>query len=463
MKPEVNRERSKRARALFKLDGRGSRPTRRVLLRQIEQLTAVNTMARCATSSLSMDEVVRAAQAQILSALTCDATVFYRVQDESLFLHGVQPKKKELRKVGTRVSRSGQCLCGLSASQGRPVYSLNIHTDDRCTLNECKHAGMHSFAALPLAGKNTMLGVVGIGSYSEQDFSQQAPFLEALTSYVSLGLQNAGVHEEVRTRAAQLKRLVIEHEQAAREKEQLEIQLLYAQKMEALGTLAGGIAHNFNNLLMGIQANISLMLFDTNPAHPNYEKLLNIETVVERGAQLTNQLLGYAREGRYEIRHLNLNQVVRDMAATFSATRKEIDIHLDLAEDLWEIRADKGQMEQILLNLLVNAADAMPGGGHISLETMYVTHEDLTGKPYKPRPGTYAVLVVKDSGGGMDTKTLKQVFDPFFTTKGMSRSVGLGLPSVYGIIKAHGGYIDVDSKRGYGTTFRIYLPCAERE
>ncbi len=241
----------------------------------------------------------------------------------------------------------------------------------------------------------------------------------------------------------------------------LEAQLQHAQRIEALGTLAGGIAHNFNNLLAGIMGNASLALLDTDPTHPHYERLKKIEKLVESGSQLTKQLLGYARKGRYDIRPLNLNQLVEETSTTFGAAKKEIRVHQELAEDLWGIKADQGQIEQALLNLFVNAADAMPGGGDLFLKTMNVTDKDIRDKPYKPEPGAYASLMVRDTGIGMNKETLDRVFEPFFTTKGLGAGTGLGLASVYGIIKAHRGYIDVDSKKGSGTTFQVYLPASE--
>ena len=247
------------------------------------------------------------------------------------------------------------------------------------------------------------------------------------------------------------------------ERKRLEAQLQQAQKMEALGTLAGGIAHNFNNLLMGIMGNASLMVSETDSAHPNYEKLKNIEKLVDSGSKLTQQLLGYAREGRYEIIPLNLNQLIKETSDTFRATKKEIRVHRELAENLFPIDADQGQIEQVLLNLYVNAADAMPGGGDLFLKTINVTDKDMKGRPYKPKSGNYVLLTVRDTGTGMDKRTTERVFDPFFSTKGLGKGTGLGLASVYGIIKAHGGYIDVESKKGSGTTFKIYLPAAEKK
>jgi len=242
----------------------------------------------------------------------------------------------------------------------------------------------------------------------------------------------------------------------------LEAQFQQAQKMEAIGTLAGGIAHDFNNLLMGTQGNISLMLLDIDSSHPHYERLKSIEKQIQSGSKLTSLLLGYARKGKYEVKPVDLNQLVEETSDTFGRTRKEITIHRELAEDLFTIEADQTQIEQVLFNLFVNAGDAISGGGDLILKTMNTTHDDIKGELYDPRPGDYALLTVTDTGIGMDKETMERIFDPFFTTKEMGRGTGLGLASAYGIIKGHGGYIDVESKKGRGTTFSIFFPASEK-
>jgi CheY-like chemotaxis protein len=242
----------------------------------------------------------------------------------------------------------------------------------------------------------------------------------------------------------------------------MEAQLFQAQKMEAIGTLAGGIAHDFNNLLMVVQGNVSLMLLDVPPSHPHHEMLKMIEKKVQSGSRLTGQLLGYASKGRYEIKPISLNQLLEETSEAFGRTRKNLTIHRDLAPNLFPVEADHGQIEQVLMNLLVNAADAMPFGGDLFLITANINHRDIRGKVYQPKPGNYVLLTVTDTGVGMDAKTLQRIFDPFFTTKEFGKGTGLGLALVYGIIKGHGGYIDVESDQGKGTTFKIYLPGSEK-
>lgn len=246
------------------------------------------------------------------------------------------------------------------------------------------------------------------------------------------------------------------------EKKKFEAKLQYMERMEAIGTLAGGIAHDFNNLMMGMQGNISLILYDADFSHPYHERLKTIEKLIQSGSKLTRQLLGYARKGKYEVKAINLNQIVKYNSETFGRTRKNITIHREFAEDLLAIKADESQIGQVLINLYINAADAMPDGGELILKTMNVTHKKMKNKRYDPKPGRYVLLQVTDNGTGMDEKTMERIFEPFFTTKEMGGGSGLGLASVYGIIKGHGGYIEVDSEKGLGTTFSIYLPASDQ-
>jgi two-component system, cell cycle sensor histidine kinase and response regulator CckA len=247
------------------------------------------------------------------------------------------------------------------------------------------------------------------------------------------------------------------------EKKRMEAELIQAQKMEAIGTLAGGIAHDFNNLLMGILGYTSLMLLDTEPDNASHERLKSIEHLVESGADLTKQLLGFARGGKYEVKPIDVNELVRRSSDIFGRTKKEITIHRNCQKSLYAADVDRGQIEQVLLNLFVNAWQAMPGGGDLYLETSNVTLDEIYTRLHSIRPGNYVKISVTDNGTGMDQTTQRRIFEPFFTTKGMGLGTGLGLASAYGIIKNHGGIINVYSEVGRGTTFTIYLPASTRE
>ncbi|MEW6672306.1 MAG: PAS domain S-box protein [Thermodesulfobacteriota bacterium] len=240
----------------------------------------------------------------------------------------------------------------------------------------------------------------------------------------------------------------------------LEDELRQAQKMEAIGTLAGGIAHDFNNLLMGIQGHTSLMLLEMDRSHSHYEHLKGVEEMVRSAAGLTKQLLGFARRGKYEARPTDLNELVRKSIHLFSRTKKEIRIHSKFTETLWTADVDAGQIEQVLLNIYVNAWQAMSGKGEIFIETENIVLDAPAAKTLNAEPGRFVRISIADTGVGMDEKTRLRIFDPFFTTKKMGRGTGLGLSSAYSIIKNHHGFITVDSKIGKGSTFGIFIPAS---
>ena len=245
------------------------------------------------------------------------------------------------------------------------------------------------------------------------------------------------------------------------DRKRLEAQLLQAQKMEAIGTLAGGIAHDFNNLLMGIQGHASLMFLGIDSDHPHFEHLNGVEDLVKRGSDLTKQLLGFAMGGKYEVRPTDLNQLIEKSFEMFGRTKKEIRVHKKYQKDIWTVEVDRGQIEQVLLNLYVNAWQAMPGGGDLYLQTENVRLDEGYVSPFGAKPGNYVKVCVTDTGVGMDEKTQQRIFEPFFTTKEMGGGTGLGLDSAYGIINNHGGIINICSEEGKGATFNIYLSAAE--
>jgi len=247
------------------------------------------------------------------------------------------------------------------------------------------------------------------------------------------------------------------------DRKRMERHLQQAQKLESIGTLAGGIAHDFNNLLMGIQGRASLMSAGMAPGHPFREHVEAIMECCRSAADLTSQLLGMARGGKYEAKPICINEVVIGSSTMFGRTKKEIHIHTKLLNSSPVVVADRGQMEQALLNLYINAWQAMPGGGELYLETSVVHLDETDSRPHSIEPGKYVRISVTDTGTGMDEKTRQRVFDPFFTTKKMGRGTGLGLASAYGIVKNHSGAMTVYSEVGTGSTFNIYLPYSLQE
>ena len=244
----------------------------------------------------------------------------------------------------------------------------------------------------------------------------------------------------------------------------MERQYLQAQKMEAVGTLAGGVAHDFNNLLQAIGGYTELLLLDKSANDAGHSSLMQIKKACDRATQLIRQLLAFSRKAEGVRRCLDLNQEVLETEKVLQRTiPKMITIELHLAGGLWSVHADPVQIEQILLNLGTNADDAMPDGGRLTIETFNASlNEAFCRDHLGAKPGNYVLLSVSDTGRGMDPETLQHIFEPFFTTKEIGKGTGLGLASVYGIVKGLGGYIMCSSEPGQGTSFRIYLPAVEQ-
>jgi len=245
------------------------------------------------------------------------------------------------------------------------------------------------------------------------------------------------------------------------EKKRIEEQFIQTQRMEFLATLAGGVAHYFNNILMGIQGNISLMLLGKTSDDPDYKRLKSVELEVKSGADLTKQLLHFSRGGSYGAEPTNINTLIETQSQFFGHTRKEIRIREKYEKDLWPATVDQSKIGQVLLSLYANAWQAMPKGGDLSIATENVIVNEQDTSQFTIKPGRYVKITFADTGIGMYEDTQQRIFEPFFTTQQRERGTGLGLAEAYGIIKSHDGSISVASKKGKGTTFTIYLPAME--
>ena len=241
---------------------------------------------------------------------------------------------------------------------------------------------------------------------------------------------------------------------------QLEEQLRQAQKMEAVGMLAGGVAHDFNNLLTIITGYSQLILNTLSPNDPNRSSAEQIMKASDRAATLTSQLLAFSRRQVLQPKVLDINRLIGTMSTMLRRLiGEDIDLRLELRQDLGQVSADPGQMEQVLMNLVVNARDAMPKGGTLTIETADVKiGESFKGRNAAFKPGAYTLIAVSDTGSGMDEATQARLFEPFFTTKGHGRGTGLGLSTVFGIVRQSGGSVDVYSVPGRGTSVKVYLP-----
>jgi PAS domain S-box-containing protein len=256
---------------------------------------------------------------------------------------------------------------------------------------------------------------------------------------------------------------IVEFVRDITEKRRLEQQLLQAQKMQAIGSLAGGIAHDFNNLLMAIQGHSSLMMLDIHRDHPHHRYVKGIEAAVKSASDLTRQLLGFARGGTYQVVPTDMNRLLSEVAAMFARTKKEIRVVTSLQPELHAAEVDRRQIESLLLNVFINAWQAMPEGGEISVTTENVELDRAYVKPLELQPGPSVRITVSDTGRGMDETVRERAFEPFFTTKERGMGTGLGLASAYGIAKNHGGLITIDSEPGEGTTVSLVLPATDKE
>ena len=257
-------------------------------------------------------------------------------------------------------------------------------------------------------------------------------------------------------------RNVTESKQAAQEKERLQQQLLQSQKMEAIGNLAGGVAHDFNNILTVIKGNTELGLMNLDKENPLFPDMMQVKEAADRAANLTRQLLLYGRRQPMDFTHLDMNETIRNLLKMLKRLiGEDIEIQTDLDEPVWPVKADAGNIEQVIMNISVNARDAMPDGGTLTYSTKNTKVDDAyVGMYTYARTGRFVCLSVEDTGTGMDKETREHIFEPFFTTKGVSEGTGLGMSVVYGIIKEHEGWVNLYSEPGKGTTFKVYLPAS---
>lgn len=370
-----------------------------------------------------------------------------------------------------RALKSGKWLCHESCwtDCSKEVIAKGVPVDIECS------GGIRLYAEPIFAGEE----VIGVINFGYGDPPREPEKLRQLAkthglSYDALERESHAhdsrppyIIEMAKNRLRASARLIgslVEARLAQEERDKLQSQLLQAQKMESVGLLAGGIAHDFNNALQAMNGNIELLLKGKPDDHADMKRLKAIEKAMNRSAQLVRQLLTFSRKAEPSKQVLDLDQEIIDAARILKRTiPKMITIELYPDQDIYSINADPVQIEQILLNLGLNAADAMPDGGKLIIETKnIILDQEFVRTHQEVKPGEYVLMTVTDTGCGMDKYTLEHVFDPFFTTKEVDKGTGLGLATAYGIVKAHKGHITCDSEPGKGTAFKIYLPATDQ-
>ena len=385
--------------------------------------------------------------------VTTDWVGFRLVDGDELVVAGALDEDTRM-PVKPRI-KVGESLAGRVASTGRALLLRDPadHPDlDPEHAASIRRLGYRGLLTVPAKIGDRVVGVLSFLTTREEGFSgEDMAIATAFASHAAIALENS--------------RLLIESRRAYDELAETQGQLEQAQKMDAIGRLAGGVAHDFNNLLTVILGRTDILLHPLPPGDPMRRGIELIQRTAGRAANLTRQLLAFSRKQVLEPVVLDLSAVATDMKDMLGRLIGEDIALLTMpTPGLGRVKADRGQVEQVVMNLAVNARDAMPQGGRLILETANVDLDDeYVRRHVGARPGPHVMLAVADTGAGISHEIQSQIFEPFFTTKEPGKGTGLGLATVYGIVKQSGGYIEVDSEPGRGTTFRIYLPRLDAE
>ena len=409
--------------------------------RNYDTQTTVNSILLLSLENIPLEEILKRTLTLILSIpwLVFESKgCIFLVEDtpEVLVMKAQNGLAKPIQMSCAQVP-FGKCLCGRTAPTGE-IYFAD-HIDDS---HEITYEGIipHGHYCVPIMFGARILGVLNIYVKEEHRRNQREEEFLGTVGNVLAG--------------------IINHKRTEEEMAALQDQLRQSQKMEAIGQLTGGIAHDFNNLLTVIKGYSQLSLMELNEGNPLRGKVEEIQKAADRAASLTRQLLAFSRRQVMEMRVLDLNAILGDLDKMLQRIiGEDIELRTVLAEDLGRVRADPGQIEQVIMNLGVNAKDAMPDGGKLTIETAnFDLDEEYARNHVAVTPGRYVMLAVSDTGVGMTPEIKEKVFEPFFTTKEKGMGTGLGLSTVYGIVKQSGGNIWVYSELEKGTTFKIYLP-----
>ena len=447
------------------------------LRNRVFELFAIKELTEIASKSLDINYLLNVLLEKAMAISKAQIGSVFMVESEKDCLRIVTSKGLEQGPKNGSYININESLARHVVTSGRPLLVENIETDPRTRKANDPKYGSPSFLSMPIFVREELISVLNLSHKENKKAfdSNDERILSIIIGEIGFALENANLHSKVEGYLKELQqrttdlsnandRLQQEIDERKRAEEKKEIfqgQLIQSQKMEAIATLAGGIAHEFNNVLVGISGNIDLLQMD----YPNdisinkYTGRMKASAI--HMAQLTEQLLAYAQGGKYQPKNISLSDFVKE---TLPLIKKTIDtsicIETDLPDNILAIEADLTQIQMVLSAVLNNASEAIEGEGCIKVTTkneeikkeFAKTHPDL-------RPGRYASLTVEDDGKGMDEETRDRIFDPFFTTK--LQGQGLGMAAVYGIVKNHGGWISVESELGKGTVVRIYLPVVK--
>lgn len=436
------------------------------LRHRAEELSILNRLARKVNESMTVDGSIQCGLSEIVKAVTPDIAVFFLRTGGELVLRGIFPEQPKIALQPQRVHTVGTCFCGLAVSEDHAIYSSNVRSDSRCTMEECREAGFSSFAALPLRVGSETIGVLGIASLQQRDFHEHASFLEALVNEMCIGLNKSLLYEKVQQHAMELKASLSRIEEGEAERLLLLQHLERSQRLEAIGTLASGIAHDFNNILAVVIGCTELALLRTPRESKSLENLEMVLSAGKRAKDLVKQILAFSRQSEEERKPIQIidtmKEVLKFIRASLPAT---IEIREDIDSDSGNILADPVQIHQIIMNLCTNAHHAMSEKGGVLEVKLASVNLGADGAAVHPdlKPGPHVNVTVKDTGSGMDDATMAKIFDPYFTTKAKGVGTGLGLAVVHGLVKNHGGAIAVESEAGKGSVFNLYFPAIQKE
>jgi two-component system cell cycle sensor histidine kinase/response regulator CckA len=440
----------------------------------------VNGFARDITERKRMESMLhqQIAELSALQSTLLDITVLHQLpamlqiivertadllHAEGAALYLCDPEKAEVRcVVGFRTPRDyvgtvlkyGEGASGAVAQTGQPLLIEDYRTwPGRSRIFESERP-FKSVIAMPMLWQGKVTGVI-----DAIRFRDSTPFSPDDLRLLGLFANHAAIARENARLREGLERELAEHKRSEEARIDLERRMLSAQKLEGLGLLAGGVAHDFNNMLAVILGHAELLRMELAPDSGAGVHVNEIITATERSGTLTRQLLAVGQRQSLEMKPLDLNAVIRGLDGMLRRTVRESITLAVRTTPVGPVLADEGQIDQVILNLVANAQDAMPKGGMLTVETGEVELDEASAKDHVDvKPGRYVLLSVADTGEGMTAETVRRIFDPFFTTKGTGKGTGLGLPTVYGIVKQHGGSIEVQSAPGQGSRFKVFLP-----